>query len=131
MQAFGGPTLKPTLIIGNPWVQLLQRPKPANSPAVDASDMLVKKSVAKNGLRRVTGNGKKLKESQEYPAGFGRAVCKHFLEPNTEARLMAGCMSDLDPDETDAEDDDWNDALHGHLILDALTAAGKFRTHTP
>lgn len=131
MYAFGGPTLKPTIILGNPWVRLLERRKPAKSPALDAGDMLVKKSIDKNGVRRVTGNGKKLKESQEYPPGFGRAVCRHFLDSYTESKLMAGCMSDLDPDETDVENDDWNDALHGHSIEDVLTAAANFRTPTP
>ena len=90
MKTFGGLTLKPTLILGNPWVRLLQRTKPANF----GNDVeLVKKSIDKNGVRRVTGT-KKLKESQEYPAGFGHAVANHFLTSFSEAHVMADFIAE-------------------------------------
>ena len=122
MKAFGGPTLKPTLIIGNPWVSRLVRAAPTGWTS---SVNLVVKSVDKHGQRRVTGNGKKLKESQEYPPAFGRAVCQHFMESSSPA--TAWSMDDYDVDETDDERDTWSDALDGHSIAELLTVAKNFK----
>ena len=105
----------------------MQWTKPANA---ENDVELVKKSIDKNGVRRVTGT-KKVKESQEYPAGFGHAVADHFLTSFSEAHVMADFMAECDPDETDEETDFWEDALNGHTILELLTVAKNFRTPTP
>ena len=127
MMAFGGPTLKPTLILGNPWVRRLRRAKPTNSQTAPMNRLVIK-SVDKNGKKCVTGT-KKLKESQEFPAGFGRAVGQHYNETQIEASAFD--MADYDVDHTDDEQDVWDDALHGHTILELLTVAKNFTTPRP
>ena len=106
MSEFGGDTVKPTELYGNPWANLLYRAQPKKGKT-KSTKKLVSVNVKEDGTRSVTGNAKELKESQAYPERFGEAVCSVFL------KTRPGPL-ELDFDDDGAvtasdTDDDWAD----------------------
>ena len=122
MRAFGGPTLKPTLVLGNPWVALLGREGHVIKET-GTGHKLVHAFVDKKGVRRVTGRARELKASQEYPDLFGQAVYRHFQETMIPSHEWQ--MEEYDVDTTDDETDLWEDALNPGIAVEELYAIAK------
>ena len=109
MGAFGSATLKPTVLIGSPWVSLLQRSATSEvSTRNHRAKRLVTSYKDKKGKRKVTGKPKELKASQEYPPAFGRSVFRAFKDTMTDVHTWN--FNDYDVDVTDDEHDSWGDA---------------------
>ena len=124
MRAFGADTLKPTLLIGSPWINLLQRSALADSSGM-SKKTLVTSYKDKKGKRKVTGKPKELKQSQEYPPAFGQAVYQSFMA--TKPDVHTWNLPDYDVDVTDDERDTWPDALNGLQPAQLFHVATTFK----
>ena len=75
MSAFGGPTVKRTLLLTDaPWGSEMHR------TGVGHKNGSGEKLATVDELGRVTGNRDALKNSQAYPAGFGREVASQHMK---------------------------------------------------
>ena len=87
MGSFGAPTPKPTILIGNvPWLCQLKRK--LNRSEFTPNEDVVRYHIDQCGRKRFSG-GKKLKETQKYPSGYGFATASIILDAPIE----------IDPDE--------------------------------
>jgi hypothetical protein len=91
--AWGGETVKPLkLMTSGAYLASLATPKPIMPGAVKLVSTKFK-MVDGRLMRKVTGNKKVLKDSENYPEGFGAAVVAAFLEAIGTSQLgFGGCV---------------------------------------
>ena len=122
MGAFGGETLKPTVLRSNnkPWIQRLKRRASKEDSArfkmIKNNKGGTSKQLAPHmdGRKRFGGNSKNLKESQVYPQGYATQLHKVWKKAQAQQVDLVESSSDSDypdvpqPDAID-EMDAWKD----------------------
>ena len=112
MGAFGAPTRKPTWLMStHAWTEQLSR-KLSRDAGLGVPGTTVLLVDASDGRKRVCG-GPRLKETQAYPVGYGRAVHQYWEEWQAEldgeeddASSVASSVSDTDYAEISTEHGD-------------------------
>lgn len=93
MGSFGAPTRKPTwLMADEPWTKKLSR-KLNRDADLGVAGTTVNMADASDGRKRVCG-GPRLKESQAYPVGYGKAVHQYWQERQEEVEGEDAASSD-------------------------------------
>ena len=102
MGSFGAESLKPTWLYSNaPWIPNVLSFKTGN--LLPGHGKKVVKVHLKNGTTKVSG-GKALKETQAYPVGFGRAMCRLRKQELPNARKLACASEKLISEQVPMED---------------------------
>lgn len=97
MACYGHANVKPTVTFGcAPWsYRLRKKMSKSVKKRVQKAKPMVKKYVDANGKKRVCGQAKVLRRSQVYPAGYGRAICKHhtaWMEKPQNVKLLQDAL---------------------------------------